>query len=94
MKNEPSLTLSYLSQLMGEIKKTKVLIAITARAEVKDYLINNIPMVKMPESDLYYGRPNNFCGINLYVVDSQAEDIKYWYSNQAEELREYLKNNI
>lgn len=91
---EDNLTLNKLKQLIEPFRDMKTLIGITARSEIKNYFLKNIPMKKMDKNDLYFNSPDSLYGINFYVVNFQKEPIKYWYNNQEKELREYLKNNI
>lgn len=88
-----NLTLNKLKNLIEPFKNTKILIAITARAEIRNYILENVPTVKMKENDLFFNSPDSFMGVNFYVVNSQIEPVKYWYNNQQEELKEYLNNN-
>ena len=88
------LSLNKLRSLIEPFKNQKILIAITARAEFKDYLTKDIPMTQMEKNNPYYNSPSSYCGINFYVIKSQVEAVKYWYNDQSKELHTYLKNNV
>lgn len=89
-----NLTLDKLKQAIEPFRDTKFLIGITARPEIKNYLLENIPTKTMDKNDVYFNSPDSLYGVKFYVVNSQKEPIKYWYNDQEKELREYLINNI
>lgn len=83
-----NLSLNKLKEIIEPFRDMKILIGITCRPEIKDYLLENAPIKSYNETI------NGNHGIELYTVNSQKESVKYWYSNQKQELNEYLKKNI
>ena len=89
-----TLSLDKLRNLIEPFRKEKFLIGITCRPEFYDALTQDVIFKQMDAADPYYSKPNSYCGINLSIVNSQEEPVKYWHNNQEKELREYLKNNV
>lgn len=83
-----NLTLNKLKELIEPFRDIKILIGITCRPEFYDYLVKEFQETKstslLPD---YYG-------VQVYKINNQKQNIKYWYNNQVKELDKYLKENI
>lgn len=76
-----NLTLDKLKQIIEPFRNVKILVGITCRTNVYDYILKTIT------KDI-----EGIFSIPLYKINNQKENVKYFYDNK--ELKDYLIKNI